>query len=60
LCIKQAMKQADSAKPAAVIPRLRSMQYTGITGKISFDQYGDLKNPSSTLYEVKRGKWVPV
>lgn len=55
-----AMRQANSAKPAAVIPKLRSMHYTGITGKISFDQYGDLKNPSSTLYEVKGDKWVPV
>ncbi|CAG2147435.1 hypothetical protein LMG26411_03154 [Cupriavidus numazuensis] len=29
-------------------------------GKIAFDANGDLKNPTSTLYEVKDGRWVPV
>jgi branched-chain amino acid transport system substrate-binding protein len=42
------------------MPTLRTMQYDGITGKIEFDAYGDLKHPTSTLYQVKNGKWVPV
>ncbi|AUT64150.1 branched-chain amino acid ABC transporter substrate-binding protein [Paraburkholderia terrae] len=55
-----AMKQANSAKPEVFMPTLRTMQYDGITGKIEFDAYGDLKHPTSTLYQVKNGKWVPV
>lgn len=55
-----AMKQANSAKPAEFVPALRATQYEGITGKIAFDAYGDLKNPTSTLYQVKGGQWVPL
>ena len=55
-----AMKQANSAKPEVFMSTLRTTQYDGITGKIEFDAYGDLKHPTSTLYQVKNGKWVPV
>ena len=55
-----AMKQADSAKPGVFMPVLRTTQYDGITGKIAFDSYGDLKHPTSTLYQVKDGKWVAI
>ena len=55
-----AMVQAKSTKAAEVIPAIRDIHYSGITGKISFDQRGDLKNPTSTLYQVKKGAWVPV
>ncbi|MGN6667152.1 MAG: branched-chain amino acid ABC transporter substrate-binding protein [Trinickia sp.] len=55
-----AMKQAKSANPAEFLPALRATHYEGITGKIAFDQNGDLKDPSSTLYQVKGGRWTPV
>lgn len=55
-----AMKQANSAKPAEFLPALHATRYEGITGKIAFDENGDLKNPSSTLYQVKGGRWTPV
>lgn len=55
-----AMKQANSAKPAEFVSALRGTHYEGITGKISFDVNGDLKNPTSTLYQVKSGHWTPV
>nr|WP_087131430.1 branched-chain amino acid ABC transporter substrate-binding protein [Caballeronia pedi] len=55
-----AMKQANSSKPETFMSALRTMQYKGITGQIAFDSNGDLKNPTSTLYQVKAGKWVPV
>jgi len=55
-----AMKQANSTKPDEFVPAIRDIQYTGITGKISFDQNGDLKNPISTLYQVRNGDWKPV
>ncbi|MDR5795709.1 ABC transporter substrate-binding protein, partial [Caballeronia sp. LZ008] len=55
-----AMKKANSVKPAAIIETLRTIQYNGITGNISFDKFGDLNNPTSTLYQVKSMKWQPV
>jgi branched-chain amino acid transport system substrate-binding protein len=55
-----AMKKANSAKPDVFLNALRTTEYTGITGKISFDSNGDLKNPTSTLYQVRNGRWVPV
>ena len=55
-----AMKQANSVKPATFMQTLRTMKYDGITGHISFDKYGDLNNPTSTLYQVKSMKWQPV
>jgi branched-chain amino acid transport system substrate-binding protein len=55
-----AMKQAGSAKPAEFLPALRATHYEGITGKIAFDADGDLKNPTSTVYQVRGGRWAPV
>ena len=55
-----AMKLANSVKPAVFMQTLRTIQYDGITGHISFDKYGDLNNPTSTLYQVKSMKWQPV
>nr|WP_088505967.1 branched-chain amino acid ABC transporter substrate-binding protein [Burkholderia ubonensis] len=58
--IVHAMQQANSAKPAEYLPALRATRYEGITGKIAFDANGDLEHPTSTLYQVKGGRWVPV
>ncbi|WP_321945326.1 branched-chain amino acid ABC transporter substrate-binding protein [Paraburkholderia sp. J10-1] len=55
-----AMKRAGSAHPAELTAALRKAQYKGITGEISFNQHGDLLKPTSTLYQVKGAKWVPV
>jgi branched-chain amino acid transport system substrate-binding protein len=55
-----AMKRANSSRPADFMAALRKAQYKGITGEISFNQHGDLLNPTSTLYQVKGAKWVPV
>jgi len=55
-----AVVKAKSTKAAEMIPAIRDIHYSGITGKISFDQRGDLENPTSTLYQVKKGVWVPV
>ncbi|CAM2168259.1 hypothetical protein PSAC2689_180033 [Paraburkholderia sacchari] len=35
-------------------------QLKGITGKISFNQHGDLLKPTFTLYQVRGAKWVQV
>lgn len=37
-----------------------SVAFTGVTGPVSFDAYGDPTNKELTIYEVKHGKWVAV
>ncbi|WP_428983423.1 branched-chain amino acid ABC transporter substrate-binding protein [Paraburkholderia diazotrophica] len=56
----KAMEKANSVKPAEYNAALKATNYDGITGKIAFTQTGDLKNPSSTMYQVKNVAWAPV
>lgn len=56
----KAMQQAKSTSPAVYRPVLKSIDFDGVTGKISFDNTGALKSGASTLYQVKNGAWVPV
>jgi len=52
-----AMQKADSADPAKYLPVLaQTAGYKGVTGEISFDEKGDLKNGALTLYTYKAGK----
>lgn len=53
----EAIKKAGSADPAKYLPELAKIQYSGVTGDISFDEKGDIKNGAITLYKVKNGKW---
>lgn len=52
-----AMKAADSVDPKVYLPKLASIQYQGVTGNIAFDDKGDIKGGSISLYRVKDGKW---
>jgi branched-chain amino acid transport system substrate-binding protein len=56
----EAMKKADSVDPAKYLPALASIQRNGVTGPIAFDAKGDVKGGAVTLYQVKRGNWVPL
>ncbi|WP_395061645.1 branched-chain amino acid ABC transporter substrate-binding protein [Paraburkholderia silvatlantica] len=56
----KAMEQANSVKPELFNAAIKSIDYEGSTGKIVFEKNGDLKNASSTLYEVKNGAWNPL
>jgi branched-chain amino acid transport system substrate-binding protein len=51
-----AMQNAKSALPAKYLPELAKVKYQGVTGLISFDQYGDLKDGALTLFTYKGGK----
>lgn len=56
----KAMQTANSVKPADFNTALKATDSSSITGQIAFNKNGDLKNPTSTLYQVKNGAWVPV
>ncbi len=51
-----AMQKADSTDPKKYLPELAKVSYEGVTGKISFDPKGDIKNGALTLYTYKGGK----
>jgi len=56
----EAMKTAGSADPEKYLPVLKAIQYQGVTGKIEFDEKGDIKNGALTLYTFKGGARVPL
>jgi len=52
-----AMVKAGSADPKVYLPVLAKTEgYKGVTGNISFDEKGDVKNGALTLYTYKDGK----
>jgi branched-chain amino acid transport system substrate-binding protein len=52
-----AMVKAGSADPAKYLPVLAKTEgYKGVTGVISFDEKGDIKNGALTLHTYKGGK----
>ncbi len=55
----EALKAAGSTDPAEVLKVLPSMNYTGVTGAIAFDEVGDAKRDSAFVKEcnTETGKW---
>ena len=52
-----AMQRAKSTEPSKYLPELaKTTGYKGVTGTISFDAKGDIKNGALTLYTFKAGK----
>lgn len=52
-----AMRAADSTDPGKYLPALAAIEYDGVTARIAFDEYGDLKGGAVSMYRVKDGKW---
>jgi branched-chain amino acid transport system substrate-binding protein len=50
-----AMKRANSIDPKVYTPKLTETNFKGVTGTISFEPNGELKNPSITLSVFKEG-----
>lgn len=57
MVLVDAMKRAGSSDPKVYLPEVGKTDYTGVTGKIAFDDKGDIKNGAVTVYQVKGGKW---
>ncbi|MEV0634523.1 branched-chain amino acid ABC transporter substrate-binding protein [Streptomyces sp. NPDC050619] len=43
-----------------VVVEVQKSDFDGITGKVSFDQYGDTTNKQLTVYRVENGAWKAV
>ena len=53
-----AMKRADSTEPARYLPELARTQRAGVTSaNIAYDEKGDLRAGTITVYEVAGGEW---
>jgi len=39
---------------------MSKVSFDGVTGKVSFDQYGDTTSKVLTVYKVAGGKWATV
>jgi branched-chain amino acid transport system substrate-binding protein len=51
------MVKANSSDPAKYLPVLaKTTGYKGVTGNITFDEKGDIKNGALTLFTYKAGK----
>lgn len=56
-----AMVKAGSAEPAKYLPALAATKdFKGVTGNISFDEKGDIKNGALTIYTYKGGQRTQV
>ncbi|MEU0197727.1 MULTISPECIES: branched-chain amino acid ABC transporter substrate-binding protein [unclassified Streptomyces] len=43
-----------------VVDGVQKSDFEGLTGKVSFDQYGDTTNKQLTVYQVEKGAWKAV
>ncbi|RZL57907.1 MAG: branched-chain amino acid ABC transporter substrate-binding protein [Variovorax sp.] len=50
-----AMAKAGSSDPDKYLPEITKIDYKGLTGPITFDEKGDIKNGALTLYTYKGG-----
>jgi branched-chain amino acid transport system substrate-binding protein len=56
MAMATAMQKADSVEPQKYLPELAKVGYDGVTGRIAFDERGDIKDGALTLYTYKGGK----
>ncbi|MEU1664179.1 branched-chain amino acid ABC transporter substrate-binding protein [Streptomyces sparsogenes] len=49
-------KLPDDAR-AKITEALNKVSFDGVTGKVSFDKYGDTTNKQLTVYRVEKGVW---
>jgi branched-chain amino acid transport system substrate-binding protein len=56
LTMIDAMQQAGSPDPAVYLPKLAKITHKGVTGNVSFDARGDVRNGVLTIYTFRGGK----
>jgi len=53
-----ALMQAGSDNPRDITNALHVINYKGLTGNISFDARGELREVAFSMYQVQQGNWV--
>ncbi len=54
---KQAIEKGDDSRKG-IIQALHEVEYTGVTGEIKFDQYGDVPNKKQMVLRVENGAFA--
>ncbi|MGW1815750.1 branched-chain amino acid ABC transporter substrate-binding protein [Streptomyces sp. NPDC002125] len=57
--VKIAHEKNDNKVPSReqVLEAMAEVKFTGVTGDVSFDEYGDTTNTMMTAYQVESGAW---
>ncbi|GGQ67759.1 branched chain amino acid ABC transporter substrate-binding protein [Streptomyces ruber] len=62
--VKKVVEDNDGKLPddarEQVTAAMQNVSFDGVTGKVSFDEFGDTTNKQLTVYSVKNGEWAPV
>ena len=60
--LKTSLKDAKSAEEArkATVEAMSKVKFSGVTGDVAFDEYGDTTSRVLTVYGVKGGKWEAI
>jgi branched-chain amino acid transport system substrate-binding protein len=58
--IAQAIGAANSVDPSVVAAAMHSMSHKGVVGTYAYDEAGNLKTSSVTIYTFKDGMPVPL
>ena len=56
MVMADAMQRANSVEPAKFLAEIGKTDYDGVTARIGFDQFGDLKGGAISIYQYKAGK----
>lgn len=56
--IRQLIAAGRQITRAAMLDQVQNIKYAGITGLISFDNYGDIVHGMVSVYTVQGGQWV--
>ncbi|WP_306607050.1 branched-chain amino acid ABC transporter substrate-binding protein [Azonexus sp.] len=55
MVIADSMKRANSVEPAKYLPEIGKTNMEGVSGKIEFDEFGDLKGGAISIYKYQGG-----
>ncbi|MEQ8144407.1 branched-chain amino acid ABC transporter substrate-binding protein [Streptomyces sp. OP7] len=62
--VKKVVEDNDGKLPddarSKVVDAMQNVSFDGVTGKVSFDEFGDATNKQLTVYTVKGGDWATV
>ncbi|MDT6985627.1 branched-chain amino acid ABC transporter substrate-binding protein [Streptomyces lusitanus] len=62
--VKKVVEDNDGKLPddarAKVVDAMQNVSFDGVTGKVSFDEFGDATNKQLTVYTVKGSDWATV
>ena len=58
MSLVKAMQMANSTEPSSYLGYMSKLQFNGVTGFISFDASGNVRDPAMTLYTYRGGNRV--